>query len=384
MSLRRLLAVASKELREILRDRVFCLLTFLMPPMMMLVFGYGMSQDVDNVPFVIVDYDHSPMSRDYAYHYIASRYFRFQGYARSEREADNRMAHGDIRFILVLPERFQERLASGRSVAVQSLLDGTFTVPCRTIKGYVEAVSSEASAEIQMEYVARYAGIPSERARDMAQPLNIEIRYLYNQEMRTIWTVAPLLIMIILIWTTPLLMALSVVREKETGSIYNMYSSTLSRWEYLIGKLLPNVGFSCFNAVLLFCLATFYYGAPFKGNLPAFALATLLYVMAISGYGLLISLLVRIQQAALIISIILASIIMDQYSGMNTPIADMTGPNYVVAHLFPAMYYNNVIANAFLKGGGMRELWPDVLALAVYVLVILNVVHWLFRKRVQA
>jgi len=163
-----------------------------------------------------------------------------------------------------------------------------------------------------------------------------------------------------------------------------MYSSTLSRWEYLIGKLLPNVTFGFVNALLLFCLATYYYGAPFKGSFPAFALATLLYVMAISSYGLLISLLARVQQAALIICIILAAIIMDQYSGMNTPIADMTGPNYVVAHLFPAMYYNNVVQSAFLKGGGIGELWPDMLALAVYVLVMLNVVHFLFRKRVRA
>lgn len=384
MNLRRMLAVASKELREILRDRVFCLLTFLMPPMMMLVFGYGMSQDVEHVPFVIVDYDHTPFSRDYAYRYIASRYFRFQGYAISEQAAEQRMARGEIRFILILPDHFQERLSSGRSVAVQSLLDGTFTVPSLTIKSYVEAVGSEAGGEIQQEYAARYTGVPADRARNMAQPLTLQIRYLYNQDMRAIWTVAPMLVLIILIWTTPLLMSLSVVREKESGAIYNMYASTLSRWEYLIGKLLPNVGFSCLNAALLTCLAIFYYGAPFKGDVLAFALATVLYVIAISAYGLLISLMVRVQQAALIISIILAAIIMDQYSGMHTPVADMTGPNYVVAHLFPAMYYNDVVEMAFLKGGGFRELGTDILALAVYVLVVLHVVHALFRKRVRA
>jgi ABC-2 type transport system permease protein/ribosome-dependent ATPase len=210
------------------------------------------------------------------------------------------------------------------------------------------------------------------------------VRYLYNQEMRAAWTITPLLLMIILIWTTPLLMALSVVREKETGAIYNMYASTLSRAEYLIGKLLPNVAFSFINAILLFLLATRYYGAPFRGNLPVFALASLFYVAGISCLGLLISLIARVQQAALIMTIIIASIIMNQYSGINVSIADMTGPNYVMAHLFPPMYYTEVIQSSCLKGGGLKELWPDVLALAVCALAMFGIVLGLFRKRVPA
>ncbi|HLK58132.1 MAG TPA: ABC transporter permease [Chthonomonadaceae bacterium] len=384
MNVQRLLAVAYKELREVVRDRISFLLTFLMPPMMMLVFGYGMSQDVEHVPFVIIDYDRTALSRDYAYHYISSRYFAFQGYAENERSAERLMAHGDIRVILIIPERFQERLLAGRSTQIQSLLDGTFTVPVRTIRGYIQAISSEASGEMQAAYVAQHAGIPVEQVKRQAQPLNIAVRYLYNQEMRNTWTVAPLLLMMILIWTTPLLMALSVVREKETGSIYNMYASTVSRAEYLVGKLLPNIGFSSINVVLLYLLATVYYGAPFKGSLPAFALVSLLYVVALSSLGLLISLLVRVQQAALLISIVLAMIIMEQYSGMSAPIQDMTGVNYFIAHLFPAMYYTDAIQIAFLKGGGILELWQDLGALAAYSLVMLLLVHSLFRKRVRA
>jgi len=383
MNTQRVLAVAFKELREIMRDRILFLMTFLMPPMMMLVFAFGMSQDVENVPFVVVDYDRTPMSRDYAYHYIASRYFRFHGYVTNERDAQRLMTRGEVRYILVIPERFQERLLEGRAAQVQSLLDGTFTLPSLTIRGYIQAVSSEASAEIETEALARSAGVSLERAQQMSQPLGVEVRYLYNQGMRAAWTITPLLLMTILLWTTPLLMALSVVREKETGSIYNMYSSTLSRTEYLIGKLLPNVAFGFINAVLLFLMATLYYGAPFKGSLPVFALASLLYVIGISCLGLLISLIARIQQVALIVTIILATIIMNQYSGMNAPIADMTGPNYLIAHFFPAMYYTDAIEIAFLKGGGVNELWSDLLALAASALAMFGIVLSLFRKRVS-
>src|SRR5579859_7334955 len=118
MNLQRVLAVAFKELREVVRDRILLLMTFLMPPMMMLVFAYGMSQEVENVPFVIVDYDRTPMSRDYAYRFIASRYFKFRGYEMNERDAQRQMDHGDIRYIMVIPERFQEQLRAGRSAQV--------------------------------------------------------------------------------------------------------------------------------------------------------------------------------------------------------------------------------------------------------------------------
>lgn len=375
----RLLAVASKEFREVMRDRVLFLLTFLMPPMMMLVFAYGMSQDIEHVPFVIVDYDRSALSRDYAYHFTASRYFAFQGYATTEKAADEMMAHGDIRFILIIPERFQARLLADRSTEVQSLIDGTFTMPVRSIRAYIEAIGVEASGEMLREYTARHSGV-----QELPEPFRVEVRYLYNQEVRTAWTLAPMLIMMILIWTTPLLMALSVVREKEIGSIYNMYASTVSRAEYLAGKLLPNVVFSSIHVVILFLLATRYYGAPFKGSLAAFALVSLLYVISLSSLGLLISLVARVQQAALLMTIVLAGIVMEQYSGINTPIADMTGFNYVLAHLFPVMYYADAIQIAFLKGGGFRELGQDVLALAAYAVATLLLVHFLFRKRVRA
>jgi drug efflux transport system permease protein len=384
MNGKRVLAVAHKEWREIVRDRIFCALAFLMPAMLMVLFGYGMSHDVQDLPFAVVDYDRTDMSRDYVHHFTGSRYFHFKGYVQSTREADRLLADGTIRFLIVIPDHFQEQLLKGEAVQIQTLLDGTFTQTIRTAEGYLEAINGAVNGELQMEYVARHLNVPLERAAVLLQPVRLEVRYLYNQEMRSIWAVAPSLIMLITTLMAPLLAALGVVREKETGAIYNIYSSTVSRAEFLAGKLLPYTLISSINAVILWLIAVYYFRAPFKGSLSFFILATLMYVVCTTGFGLLLSLLVRTQQAALMISVILSFMIVGQFSGIFTPVSSLTGPSYVMAHLFPPMYYNDVVEGVFLKGMGFAALWWDAVVMALFSAAVLVMSYALFRKRTPA
>jgi len=383
MNPKRLLAVAYKEWREILRDRIFFLLAFGLPIVLMLVFGYGITPDVENVPLAFVDYDHSALSRDYVQRYIESRYFAVKGYLHSLREVDGLLTGGKIRVAIVIPDHFQEDLMAGRAVSIQTLVDGTNTGPARTIQGYVDGINSAANGELQVADIARRLGIPLERAQAILQPIRLEVRYLYNQEVRTLWDIAPSLIMFILLLTAPLLTALSVVREKETGAIYNIYASTISGAEFLAGKLLPNILISFINAVILWLMVTFYFGAPFKGNLLFFFFATLFYVICTSSIGLLISLLVRTQIAALMITVVFGFIVGIQFSGMLTPIASLTASNYVIAHFFPAMYYNTVIQSTFLKGLGLAALWSEVVIFIAYSAGLLGMCYFLFHKRTR-
>jgi ABC-2 type transport system permease protein len=383
MKLSLVLAIAFKEAREIFRDRIFLLLAFLMAPMMMLLFGYGMEQEVKNLPLAILDYDQSAMSRDYSSHFIAARSFQFRGYLHTPQQAEQSLREGKCRAVIIIPDQFQKRLSMGQTVQVSTLLDGTFTFTVRTVRGYLEAISGAASGEIQQSHAAKRLGIAPTRMPPMSQPVRIEVNFLYNQELRTIWTLAPMVMMIVLMWITPMLLALSVVRENETGSIYNIYASTVRRTEYLAGKLFPNIILSSVNALVLFLLAVFYFGAPFKGNLLLFACATLLYVLATSCFGLLISLMVRTQQAALLASIILGAMVAMQYSGLQTPIADMKGMNWLVAHCFPAMYYTAIIEATFLKGGGLMQIWSDLLALLGCSVWMGSVTLLQFHKRVR-
>ena len=320
MNLRRIAAVASKEWRETIRDRMFVLLAFLLPVSWMIVFGYGLVQDVENIPFAVLDRDQSALSRDYLYRFVESRYFNFQGEIRSENEADVLLQSGKIRMVIMIPEKLQERLLRGQSVSVQTLVDGTFPLRTDIVKGYVIAINSAFSEERLAAYFSRRNGIAVEQAEALVRPIKLEVRYLYNEEVRSTWSMVPALVMFTLMVSSPLLTALGIVREKETGSIYNIYSSTVTRFEFLAGKLLPYVAISSVNALILWSMATLWFRVPFKGSLPFFLAASVVFVLCSTGIGLLVSLLVRTQIAALVITMVASMLPTILYSGLIVPV----------------------------------------------------------------
>jgi ABC-2 type transport system permease protein/ribosome-dependent ATPase len=381
MNLSRIKAVAYKEWREILRDRLFFSLAFVVPASLMLVFGYGLSLDVEHIPFAVVDHDRSGMSRDYLHRFIDSRYFDYQGHVRSERELGPLLADSKIRFAIVIPPKFQEKLMAGRPVAVQSLIDGTFPFRTATSKGYVIAINAAFNGELLAGYISRQLGVSPERAVAMAQPVGVQLRYLYNQEVRSVWTMASALMMFVLMITPPFLTALGVVREKENGSIYNIYASTVTRGEFLIGKLAPYVGISVINILILWLMATELFGAPFKGDPLFFFIASVIYVTCTTGIGLLVSLVVRTQVAAMMLAVVVTIVPSVLYSGLLVPIASMDPQGQFEAHLFPAMYYTDIALGSFLKGIGLEQLWGKLLALAIYAVVLWMLSYLLFHKR---
>ena len=381
MKWRRATAVAHKEWREVLRDRLFFTLAFVVPAALMLIFWYGLSLDVENVPFAVVDYDRTSLSRDYAYRFIGSRYFDFKGYAASERELDPLLKDNRIRAAIIIPPHFQRNLLAGRAAHVQTLIDGTIPSRTQTTKGYVAAINSNFSMEMLAHHVSRLRGLPLDQARERVQPVRLEVRYLYNQSVKSIWSLAPKLIMLVMIFVPPLLTAVGIVREKETGSIYNIYASTVSRGEFLLGKLAPYVAISVVNVLVLWFLATQVFGAPFKGHPLFFFLASVLFVTCTTGIGLLVSLLVRTQLAATLITVILTMVPAMEYSGFLMPVESLSGEGGIEARLLPAMYYTNIVVGSFLKGVGLEVLWVDLLVLAGYTLALYVAGYLLFHKR---
>ena len=381
MNVTRIKAIAFKEWREIMRDRLFFALAFVVPASLMLVFGYGLSLDVEHIPFAVVDHDRSTMSRDYLHRFIDSRYFNYQGHLRSERELSPLLADSEIRFAIVIPPKFQEKLLAGRPVAVQSLIDGTFPFRTATSKGYVIAINAAFNSELLAGYISRRLGVSPEQAAVMAQPIRVQLRYLYNQEVKSVWTMASALMMFVLMITPPFLTALGVVREKENGSIYNIYASTVTRGEFLIGKLAPYVGISVINILILWLMATALFGAPFKGDPLFFFIASVIYVTCTTGIGLLVSLIVRTQVAAMMLTVVVTIVPSVLYSGLLVPIASMDSQGQFEAHLFPAMYYTDIALGSFLKGIGLEQLWDKALVLAIYAVVLWILCYLLFHKR---
>ncbi|GMV49010.1 MAG: transport permease protein [Nitrospira sp.] len=376
--------MALKEWKETTRDRLFLLLAFLLPALWLVVFGYGLNLDVEDIPFAVVDRDHSELSRDYLQRFIQSRYFSFQGYADEERALDRLLTGSKIRAAIIVPERFQEQLVAGDSVAVQTLLDGTFPLHTDIAKGYVIAINQSFTEDRLIEHLRRSRGLTREQAGALVRPLSVEVRYLYNEEVRSTWSMVPALVMFTLMLASPLLTALGVVREKETGSIYNIYSSTVSRAEFLTGKLLPYIVISLVNVCMLWLMAVGLFQVPFKGQFLLFFSASVLFVFCTTGIGLLISLLVQTQMAALTITMVVAMIPTILFSGLLVPVASLTQGAKVQAHLYPAMYYTNIVRGSFLKGVSVDVLWIDLLALAIFAAAISGITYRLFTKRPKA
>jgi ABC-2 type transport system permease protein/ribosome-dependent ATPase len=381
MRLRRIMVVADKEWREIVRDPLFLSLALVLPVVWMLVFGYTMVFDVENVPFAVLDLDHSTQSRDLAYRFVGSRYFAFRGYISDERQADNLLEAAQLRLLITIPRHFGEDIAAGRRTQVATAIDGTFPSRAQTIEAYAESIIRAYSNEVRSRTLAGRLGVSLDQSLTLMQPVRLETRYLYNEALRSSWSVAPSLVMLTLMFVPSLLTALVVVREKESGSIYNIYCSTVTRAEFLAGKLLPNVVVSFADGLLLTAIAVYWFGAPFKGDLGFYLFAMLVYVVATAGIGLLVSTLVRSQNAALMISTIVGIIPAIQFSGMMNPVAMLERGGWVQAHLFPAMYFENVVLGTFLKGMNGATLWENVCVLAAFAALMIAASHLAFRKR---
>jgi ABC-2 type transport system permease protein/ribosome-dependent ATPase len=381
MNLNRVWAVTYKEWREIFRDRLFFAMSFVLPVGIFLVLGFGISFDVEKITFAVLDQDGTAMSRDFLHRFMDSRYFDYKGHVQSMRELDPLLAHSDIRFAIIIPPRFQEQLLAGQATSVQSLIDGVFPYRAEVAKGYLSAIIANFNAQSLMSHVVGKLGISQEQAVALVSPVRLESRYLYNQALRSQWSISSGLMMLVLMVTPPFLTALGVVREKENGSIYNIYASTISRSEFILGKLLPYLLISCINIFILWWLVMNVFGTPFKGDPIFYYLTSVIYVICTAGVGLVVSLLVRTQVAAIMLTIVVSFVPAILYSGLLVPIESMGTTTKLESHLFPTLYYLRIAWGSFLKGLGWSELWFDVLALLVYAIILWVVGFLNFRKR---
>ena len=381
MNLTRVWAVAYKEWREILRDRLFFTMAFMLPVVLFLVLGFGVSFDVEKIPFAVLDQDSTAMSRDFLHRFIDSRYFDYKGNVRSDSDLDSLLAHSDIRFAIIIPPRFQERLLTGQTSSVQSLIDGVFPYRAEVAKGYISAIIGNFNAQSLAGHLAGNLGISREQALSQVSPVRLESRYLYNQALRSQWSMSSGLLMLVLMVTPPFLTALGVVREKENGSIYNIYASTITRSEFILGKFLTYLLISCLNILILWWIVMNVFGTPFKGDPLFFYAASVIYVICTAGAGLLVSLIVRTQVGAVMLTLVISFVPAWLYSGLLVPIQLMSTSTKIESHLFPTLYYLRVTWGSFLKGLGWAELGFDVAALMLYATLLWVVAFLNFHKR---
>jgi ribosome-dependent ATPase len=371
-SLRRLRALAVRESKELLRDRVRLAFALFGALFMMVIFGYGISLDVEHIAFAALDQDQSPHSRAYLEAFRSSRYFDERAPISDADELHRRLQRSELKLALQIPPGFGRDLLAGRQPQVAAWLDGGMPFRAETSRNYVEAV-----------HLANLERLARESSPALAAPAvaRLETRFRYNQDVVSVHAIGPGVMALILAFIPAMLTALGVVREKELGSISNFYATPLTRLEFLLGKQLPYLAVSLLNLALLVALNRLLFGVPFKGSGLTLALGGLLYVLATTSLGLLISAFTRTQIAAILGAVIITTLPTIQYSGLIVPRSSLEGGSALMGHVFPAGHFLDIAVGTFTKALGLRSLWPQCLALLSFFLVATTLSVWLLKKQ---
>ncbi|MCM8627269.1 ribosome-associated ATPase/putative transporter RbbA [Accumulibacter sp.] len=360
-SLARLFGVAHREALELLRDPVRLSFALVGSVLLMFVLGLGISMDVQDLRFAVLDRDRSPESRDYVQNIAGSRYFVERPPIRDGDDLDQRMASGEVSLAIEIPPGFGRDLRLGRQPQIAAWLDGALPYRGETARGYLLGVHSQYVAEWIRENAESDA--PS-------SPTDISLRYRYNQDFRSVHAMVPAVIPLLLIFLPSILTALGVVREKELGSITNLYVTPLTRFEFLAGKQLPYIAVAMLGFVALAVQAVVVFEVPVKGSFAALVVGTLLYVSVTTGIGLLISTFTRTQIAAVFGTSVLTMLPTVQFSGLTTPVASLEHAAYWIGQFFPASYYLVLCRGVFTKALGFSELAVQFAALAAFIPVL--------------
>ena len=363
-SLNRLLAYSYREIMELSRDPVRLAFAFLGSAILLIVIAYGISLDVEDLPYAALDFDRSPESRQYLSNFQGSRYFIERPELRSTDELERRMKSNDITLAIEIPAGFGRDLKKGETTSVSAWIDGANTTRAGTIEGYVQGGHAHYLTEL-----ATGAGLDASAYSNVA----LEPRYIYNPSFETIYSIGPKTPAMLLLLFPAILMAVSISREKEIGTITNFYVTPTNRLEFLLGKQLPYIGVGMVNFVALTLLVVYLLQVPLHGSLLGLSAGALLYVFTATGFGLFVSSITKSQVAAVFATAVLSLMPTIQFAGMIQPTSTLEGGGRLVGTLWPATYYMHLSVAAFTKGLGFADLMPDLVALAIFgpVLVVI-------------
>ena len=365
-SLQRMASYAHRESLELLRDPIRLLFALIGTVLLMFILGYGISMDVKDLPFAALDGDQSTESRAYLRNFEGSRYFVARAPIANHAELDRRMRTGELSLAIAVPPGFGRDLKRGSRPEIGVWIDGAMPFRAETILGYVQGAHLAYLSELSYETLGTRAGVGA---------AEVAVRYRYNQDVSSLDAMVPAVIPLLLIFIPAMLMALGVVREKELGSIVNLYVTPVTRLEFLFGKQLPYVALGMFNFVCLVLLAVFMFGVPLKGSLLALTAGALLYLIAATGLGLLVSAFTRTQIGAIFAAGLVTMLPAILFSGMTHPISSLEGGAAIVGRLYPTTWFLLISRGTFSKALGFADLYPYFLALAAFlpVLTVLSV-----------
>lgn len=370
--LRRMFAYTRLEALELRRDPIRATLAILGSVILMFVMGYGVNMDVENLTFAVLDGDDTTTSRDYVQQIAGSRYFTEMPPITDHGDLDRRMRSGELSLALEIPPGFGRDVARSADAEIGAWIDGAMPSRAETVRGYVQGMH----ASWLTEQTRRIYG-----AAATVGDFQLVARFRYNPELQSLVAMVPGVIPIVLLMIPAILAALSVVREKELGSIINFYVTPVSRLEFLVGKQIPYVALAMLNFFMLTAFAVFLFRIPFTGTFLTFAAAALLYVIVATSMGLLFSTFVSSQIAAIFATSLVTTIAAVQYSGLVDPVSSLEGAGAFIGNIFPATYFVTIARGTFSKGLGFGDLASAFFPLLLAIPVLLGLSIALLKKQ---
>jgi len=372
-SLGRMFSYTRREALELRRDPIRLTLAILGSAILMLVFGFGISLDVEDLPFAVLDRDQTTISRDYTLNLGGSRYYFVErapitGYDDLER----RMRAGEISLAIEIPPGFARDIARGTPVAVGAWIDGAMPQRGETVRGYVQGMHALWLTTRTTEALG---------SRAVAGLVNIETRFRYNPDIKSIVAMVPAIIPLLLMLIPAILSALSVVREKELGSIVNLYVTPVTRLEFLLGKQIPYIALAMISFLLLVLLALTVFSVPLKGSCFTLTAGALLYVISSTAIGLLISTFTHSQVAALFATFVLTVLPATKFSGLVDPVESLEGAGALIGRIYPMTYFIVIARGTFSKALHLSDLYASFIPLLIAIPVLITLCAVLLKKQ---
>lgn len=373
----RVWSIARKEFIHIVRDPRSLMMAIAIPMLLLVLFGYALTLDVDNVPMVVWDQNQSQTSREFISRFDGSRYFSIRQYARNYHEVERTIDSGQSLVALIIPIKFDSDIQSGRAAPVQLIVDGSDSNTATIAMGYADFVALNYSQNIAISEIARSGG------PKLHPPLDVRPRVWFNAELVSKNYIIPGLIAVIMMVIAALLTSLTVAREWERGTMEQLIATPIKGSELILGKLLPYFALGMLDVLLAVLMGEFLFEVPLRGNVGLlFGMAAVFLVGALS-LGMFISIMTRSQLLASQLAMVLTFLPSFLLSGFMYSITNMPTPIQVMTHLIPARYFVTLLKGIYLKGVGLEILGLDALLLTVFAIVMVALANFKFRKKLE-
>lgn len=370
----RMMSYAHREALELKRDPIRATMALLGSVILMFVIGYGINTEVENLTFAVLDHDQTAISRDYIQQISGSRYFIQKKDLVDYDDLDNRMRSGEISLAIEIPPNFAQDLERGRDVEVGAWIDGAMPLRAETVRGYVQGMHGLWLKNKMSVLLGKQATMRNYR---------LEVRYLYNPGIESLTAMVPAVIPILLLIIPAMLAALAVVREKEMGSIINLYVTPVTRLEFLIGKQLPYIALGMLNCLLLWLFAVLVFRVHFTGGFITFMFAGLLYVAFATAFGLIISTFMNSQIAAIFGAAILTILPATQFCGLMDPVTSLQGAGRFIGNIYPTTYFILISRGTFAKALEFHDLVTSFIPLFLAGPILVVIAAWLTKKQAK-